>query len=429
MVLALAGRQTVLMKRLVLLVLALYATGCNNKTAVRMESAEAAPTKTAVAEAAPVDEASRPYYRYSVVAGGVYSKAEVAQRMEEDSVVRAHYQEVATGELRPRVNGRDRRVYVSYRVGPNVYWTKNPVLLKQNEMVLTDGENEIRTRCGNRISEDPREPVNAAVEPHEDVFDTKVQKADALFPAEVMAGAATPMGGVMFPAAQTTASVPVMDQALLPGAVAGAPGVAAARGGSGGAGGAGGGGASAGVVPVGADGATWTGFNPYAAGVWVLQNGGVSTFVNNPAAAVYNYTNNVTMGSVSNGGQTSFSNFSTQVVLGGNNVNNSVSTSLVNWTGGQTVNQTQTNNSVNNGGNTSHQSSTSTVNNNSQTAVYNSSSVTNHSTTVINNNGKDCCKLPACDDPQTAVPEPGTMGLVTLATVLAAIWRKWRTVA
>ena len=164
-------------------------------------------------------------------------------------------------------------------------------------MVLTDGEHEIRTRCGNRIADTPQGPVNAAVEPQADVFETKVQQADAAFPAGVEAGTATPMGGILFGQPVTTAALPAPGASQQPGPVTvagGGGGGGIHGGGSGGAGGAGGGGMAA-VSP---DGATWPGYfgnlngNP---GVLVLQAGTPSTYVTNQPGIVYNYSTNLTV--------------------------------------------------------------------------------------------------------------------------------------
>jgi PEP-CTERM motif-containing protein len=53
-------------------------------------------------------------------------------------------------------------VFVSYRVGNRIYWTKNKTLVPRGEMLITDGTHFARTRCGNRISERPMGPVSPA---------------------------------------------------------------------------------------------------------------------------------------------------------------------------------------------------------------------------------------------------------------------------
>ena len=109
-------------------------------------------------------EPARPVYRHSIVPGGAYSRAEVADAIKKDAVVAAHYQDIDVDKVHATTAGVARAVYVSYRVGNQVYWTKNRVRLAPGETVLTDGDTEIRARCGNLVSEHPQHPV-AAEEP------------------------------------------------------------------------------------------------------------------------------------------------------------------------------------------------------------------------------------------------------------------------
>jgi hypothetical protein len=55
-------------------------------------------------------------------------------------------------------------MYVSYRIGNDVFWTKHRLTLPKGETMLTDGRAMARTRCGNRVSALPSKP-NALVEP------------------------------------------------------------------------------------------------------------------------------------------------------------------------------------------------------------------------------------------------------------------------
>jgi hypothetical protein len=49
---------------------------------------------------------------------------------------------------------------MSYRIGDQIYWTRNKVLLNAGEITLTNGDIEIRARCGNRISETAMFPAS-----------------------------------------------------------------------------------------------------------------------------------------------------------------------------------------------------------------------------------------------------------------------------
>ena len=115
----------------------------------------------------------RPVYPYSVVPGGVYRREDLAEAAARDRVVAAHYAGLRTERLRPVKLENERRAYVSYRIRNAVFWTRRPVRLARGETVLSDGENLVRARCGNRISDVPREPT-AAAEPPEPVMDAGI---------------------------------------------------------------------------------------------------------------------------------------------------------------------------------------------------------------------------------------------------------------
>lgn len=126
-------------------------------------SALQSPTPAAMTPvAAPI--AARPVYRHSIVPGGAYSRGEVADAMRKDAVVAAHYEHVDMTRVHTKTVTAVRAVFVSYRVGNQVYWTKNRVRLSPGETVLTDGKTEIRARCGNLLSDNAQQPV-AAQEP------------------------------------------------------------------------------------------------------------------------------------------------------------------------------------------------------------------------------------------------------------------------
>jgi hypothetical protein len=102
---------------------------------------------------------SRPNYKYSVIPGGAYDEFELRAAVQNDPVVAAHYGQLDQSKLRVETVPRDRYVYVSYRKGNEIFWTKKKVLLRQGETILTDGNVEVRGRCGNCISEQPLLPT------------------------------------------------------------------------------------------------------------------------------------------------------------------------------------------------------------------------------------------------------------------------------
>jgi hypothetical protein len=76
-----------------------------------------------------------------------------------DTVVAAHYADLDPARFTVRTVDKPRAVYVSYRKGDKVYWTAKKLQLVKGETLLSDGTNEIRTRCGNRISDVPMLPI------------------------------------------------------------------------------------------------------------------------------------------------------------------------------------------------------------------------------------------------------------------------------
>jgi hypothetical protein len=102
----------------------------------------------------------RPEYRYSVIPGGAYNRLELQAAIRNDPVVAGHYAQLDQSRVRSETVTRDRYVHVSYRKDDRIFWTKNTVLLRQGETILTDGKTQIRARCGNCISEEPLLPTS-----------------------------------------------------------------------------------------------------------------------------------------------------------------------------------------------------------------------------------------------------------------------------
>jgi len=115
--------------------------------------------------AAGTERDRRPVYRHSVIPGGAYSVAEVERVRQEDPVVNAHYAVFENSKLRMTEAAGPKEVYVSYRIGNNVYWTRNRLRLAAGELLITDGEHAARARCGNRVADTPQQPVAEAEEP------------------------------------------------------------------------------------------------------------------------------------------------------------------------------------------------------------------------------------------------------------------------
>jgi len=101
----------------------------------------------------------RPLYPYSIIPGGARSREELLRAIQNDPVVARHYADFKVAGTRVIRLERAELMYVSYRIGNNVFWTKTPLLLPAGETLLTDGKNTARTRCGNRLSATPVAPV------------------------------------------------------------------------------------------------------------------------------------------------------------------------------------------------------------------------------------------------------------------------------
>ncbi|MEJ2108964.1 MAG: PEP-CTERM sorting domain-containing protein [Acidobacteriota bacterium] len=121
-------------------------------------------------EDAKLAEEARLVYPYSIIPGGVRSGEELAAHIAEDKVVADHYSDFMTHRTRLVRAQETRMMHVSYRVGDQVYWTKNKVRIPEGELLVTDGECEARARCGNRVSASPMDPV-ADEEPLTETFD------------------------------------------------------------------------------------------------------------------------------------------------------------------------------------------------------------------------------------------------------------------
>lgn len=124
----------------------------------------------------PMPAAARRVYPYSIVPGGLQGRAELVQAVMTDKVVAAHYAGFAVHKASLRSVGKPRAVYVSYRKGGQVYWTSKKMMLAEGETLLSDGQHELRARCGNRIADTPQLPVEVKG-PSEQELDTPVEQA------------------------------------------------------------------------------------------------------------------------------------------------------------------------------------------------------------------------------------------------------------
>ena len=166
----------------------LYALAISESAAPALSARAHAPAATATPAPAVLRTAAqvetqektrktRRVYPYSIVPGGLVDRRELARAVVMDKVVAEHYAAFETARATVKTVDQPRAVYVSYRKGDKVYWTAKKLQLAEGETLLSDGQNEIRTRCGNRISDVPQLPVEAKG-PSEEELDSSVDVAE-----------------------------------------------------------------------------------------------------------------------------------------------------------------------------------------------------------------------------------------------------------
>lgn len=107
----------------------------------------------------------RPIYPYSVIRGGVEDVRELKWVAEHDPVVAAHYAGFDYEHARIVRLALAQTVYLSYRIGNKVYWTRHRISLRKGEKLITDGRITARTRCGNRVEKTPQQATSSSEPP------------------------------------------------------------------------------------------------------------------------------------------------------------------------------------------------------------------------------------------------------------------------
>jgi hypothetical protein len=129
----------------------------------------------------------RVVYPYSVVPGGVRSADELESATAHDPLVAEHYKGFDYKRARLIQVNQPKLVYLSYRRGDHIYWTRKQASLKVGEKLLTDGRMTARTRCGNQVSvlpqaeTSPQEPTIAEL----DRPDAVASGREDLFPSNL----------------------------------------------------------------------------------------------------------------------------------------------------------------------------------------------------------------------------------------------------
>ena len=125
----------------------------------------------------------RPVYPYSVVPGGVGSAEELREVADHDPVVSEHYAGFDYRLARVIEVNQPRLVYLSYRRGGKIFWTRKQASLHVGEKLLTDGHITARTRCGNQVSVLPQ----ANISPQEPTI-AELDRPDAMASGMYQAG-------------------------------------------------------------------------------------------------------------------------------------------------------------------------------------------------------------------------------------------------
>ncbi len=105
---------------------------------------------------------SRPAYAYSVIPGGVGSGQELHEIADHDPVVAQHFLGFDYQHAHLITVAGKQLVYVAYRKGDKVYWTRKKMPLHPGETLISDGKITARTRCGNRVAVAPLGPPSPA---------------------------------------------------------------------------------------------------------------------------------------------------------------------------------------------------------------------------------------------------------------------------
>ncbi len=133
-----------------------------------------------------LEQNARPMvYPYSVIPGGAMDRGELMDEVAQDEVVAAHYDNFQVSRTEVVRLQQDLWAHVSYRLRNKIYWTAKKINLKRGEVLLTDGREFARTRCGNRLSIEPQDPVSDE-EPTPDLFETPLVPDEAPSKLEIV---------------------------------------------------------------------------------------------------------------------------------------------------------------------------------------------------------------------------------------------------
>ncbi len=82
------------------------------------------------------------------------------EAIQRDRAVARHYAAFNLHKARIVELKSPRLVYLSYRLGDKIFWTRKQIKLKEGERIITDGDISARTRCANQVSVLPQTVVS-----------------------------------------------------------------------------------------------------------------------------------------------------------------------------------------------------------------------------------------------------------------------------
>jgi len=106
--------------------------------------------------------APRTVYPYSVIPGGIASVEELKKVMDDRPDIARHLEGFNLEKAKLVRVTEPRSVYVSYRRGEGFFWTTRRLTLAKGELLITDENHTLRGRCGNDVSDAPREPTSSS---------------------------------------------------------------------------------------------------------------------------------------------------------------------------------------------------------------------------------------------------------------------------
>jgi hypothetical protein len=116
-------------------------------------------------------------YPYSVIPGGVPGREGLAASIRNDKAIGAHYADFQVNQARIVKAKETKFVHVSYRIQNQIFWTAKTIKVPRGEALISDGRNMARTRCGNRVSSEPQQPISNE-EPAIESFDIQLEGLD-----------------------------------------------------------------------------------------------------------------------------------------------------------------------------------------------------------------------------------------------------------